>query len=230
MKKFLMLFLFLGCFFYFHTGDIKAGQKEMLLPSPPSLPPGELSLEIDPLYNRLWVLVDGKRIKQFPVGLGKQKTPTPIGEFTVINKYKNWGSGFGTRWIGLNVPWGIYGIHGTNRPDSIGRHQSHGCIRMYNRNVEILYEWVKIGTKVTIYGHPLGPPYEDPRPLAAGDSGIDVQLIQYRLKSAGYFNGVCNGKFGPQTELALKRFEKDHDLPIDGVMGRQDYEALGLWE
>ncbi|MEV3098568.1 L,D-transpeptidase [Paenibacillus larvae] len=72
-------------------------------------------MEIDPLYNRLWVLVDGKRIKQFPVGLGKQKTPTPIGEFTVINKYKNWGSGFGTRWIGLNVPWGIYGIHGTNR-------------------------------------------------------------------------------------------------------------------
>ncbi|WP_237089736.1 L,D-transpeptidase family protein [Paenibacillus larvae] len=187
-------------------------------------------MEIDPLYNRLWVLVDGKRIKQFPVGLGKQKTPTPIGEFTVINKYKNWGSGFGTRWIGLNVPWGIYGIHGTNRPDSIGRHQSHGCIRMYNRNVEILYEWVKIGTKVTIYGHPLGPPYEDPRPLAAGDSGIDVQLIQYRLKSAGYFNGICNGKFGPQTELAFKRFEKDHDLPIDGVMGRQDYEALGLWE
>lgn len=229
MKKIWIVLLFLGFMFFSYTGNVRAEQKEKAVPPPP-LPPGEISLEIDPLYNKLWVLVDGKRFKRFPVGLGKQKTPTPIGEFTVINKYKNWGSGFGTRWIGLNVPWGIYGIHGTNRPDSIGRHQSHGCIRMYNRHVETLYEWVKIGTRVTIHGHPLGPPHENLRPLAAGDSGVDVQLIQYRLKSAGYYHGTCNGKFGPQTELALKRFEKDHNLPINGVIERQDYEALGLWE
>ena len=47
----------------------------------------------------------------------------------------NWGGGFGTRWLGLNVPWGIYGIHGTNQPWSIGTQASAGCIRMFNRHV-----------------------------------------------------------------------------------------------
>lgn len=185
---------------------------------------------IDPIKNRLTLYIDGTAYKTYPIALGKRETPTPVGDLKVINKYKNWGSGFGTRWIGLNVPWGTYGIHGTNRPHSIGTDASHGCIRMLNRHVEELYELVDVGTRVTILGHVLGEPQMEARRLAKGASGADVQLIQHLLRNAGYFHGVCNGKFGSATERALKAFERDHKLPVDGVMSQHDYLELGLVE
>lgn len=185
---------------------------------------------IDPLRNQLTLVLNGVKVKQYPVALGKKKTPSPVGEWKVINKYKNWGTGFGTRWIGLNVPWGIYGIHGTNRPGSIGSDASHGCIRMFNRHVEELYKLIPLGIRVQILGHPLGEPYMEPRNLANGDTGADVMLIQSRLKSAGYYSGPTNGRFGPATQRALEKFERDHDLPRDGIINRHDYAALGLLE
>lgn len=191
---------------------------------------GEVELEVDPVQHVLTVYVRGEVYKQYPIALGKQETPTPVGDYVVINKYKNWAEWFGTRWIGLNVMWGTYGIHGTNRPESIGKHASHGCIRMLNRDVEELYEMVRIGTKVRILGHVLGEPDQEPRRLAKGHIGADVMLIQNRLHAMGYFHGVINGKFGERTERAMKRFEKDNQLQIDGVVGIKDYMALGLIE
>jgi hypothetical protein len=185
---------------------------------------------IDPIKNRLTLYVNGSPKKTYPIALGKRETPTPVGDLKIINKYKNWGNGFGTRWIGLGVPWGTYGIHGTNRPYSIGTDSSHGCIRMLNRHVEELYELIDIGTRVTILGHVLGEPQMEARRLAKGDSGADVQLVQHLLQNAGYFKGTCNGKFGPSTEMALKTFEREHSLPIDGIMSQHDYLELGLVE
>ena len=64
---------------------------------------------------------DGQAVKSFPVAIGTRKTPSPIGEWKIIHKGGSWGGGFGARWMGINVPWGIYGIHGTNKPGSIER-------------------------------------------------------------------------------------------------------------
>lgn len=44
-----------------------------------------------------------------------------------------------------------YGIHGTDTPESIGHSVSHGCVRMYNADVEKLYPMVAVGTPVYIY-------------------------------------------------------------------------------
>jgi lipoprotein-anchoring transpeptidase ErfK/SrfK len=44
----------------------------------------------------------------------------------------------------------LYRIHGTNEPESIGRNQSLGCIRMYNIDVIDLYNRVKEGAKVVV--------------------------------------------------------------------------------
>jgi lipoprotein-anchoring transpeptidase ErfK/SrfK len=44
-----------------------------------------------------------------------------------------------------------YGIHGTNRPNSIGRNVSHGCIRMRNHEVEELFKMVAVGDQVELY-------------------------------------------------------------------------------
>jgi lipoprotein-anchoring transpeptidase ErfK/SrfK len=44
----------------------------------------------------------------------------------------------------------IYRIHGTNEPSSIGKAASSGCIRMLNDDVSELYQFVKLGTEVTV--------------------------------------------------------------------------------
>lgn len=41
-------------------------------------------------------------------------------------------------------------IHGTQDRSSVGRPSSHGCLRMYNEQIAVLYELVSIGTKVII--------------------------------------------------------------------------------
>ena len=41
-------------------------------------------------------------------------------------------------------------IHGTNKPDTIGKRVSSGCIRLTNEDVEDLYERVKVGAKVIV--------------------------------------------------------------------------------
>ena len=89
----------------------------------------------------------------YPVGLGKPSTPTPAGEWTVVEKDPNpWWEPLGSRWMGLDVPWGRYGIHGTNAPWSIGHYVSNGCIRMHNAHVETIYPLVVLGTPVDIQG------------------------------------------------------------------------------
>ncbi|MFC4409078.1 L,D-transpeptidase [Chungangia koreensis] len=95
-------------------------------------------------------LFDGRRlIKTYPIGVGKMLTPTPNGTYKVVNKQWNPGGPFGVIWMGLSKPH--YGIHGTNNPASIGKHVSHGCIRMYNHHVLELAAKVPIGTRVSIH-------------------------------------------------------------------------------
>jgi len=50
----------------------------------------------------------------------------------------------------LTLTGGEYAIHGTNRPNSIGRFASYGCIRMYNEDVRDLYQRVQVGTMVVV--------------------------------------------------------------------------------
>jgi lipoprotein-anchoring transpeptidase ErfK/SrfK len=45
---------------------------------------------------------------------------------------------------------GTYGIHGTNRPETIGTYASYGCFRMYNNDILDLFSKVTIGTAVTV--------------------------------------------------------------------------------
>ena len=117
----------------------------MPVATPPlAKPEGEMMIVVDTIQLKLTLYVDGEPYKTYPVAVGRpnQFTLSPVGEWRIVHKSRNWGGGFGTRWMGLNVPWGIYGIHGTNKPWSIGTRASAGCIRMFNRDVEELYAWV----------------------------------------------------------------------------------------
>ena len=94
-------------------------------------------------------LFEGNRLIQYyQIAVGSVATPTPHGRYTIATKSVYPGGIFGSRWMGLSIPH--YGIHGTNNPTSIGQAVSKGCIRMYNRDVDTLFQRVEIGTSVII--------------------------------------------------------------------------------
>jgi len=113
--------------------------------------------------RRLAVIEDGNVLAYFSVAVGAAASPSPTGEFEIVNRVANpayyhdgtvtaasENSPVGTRWIGLSLKG--FGIHGTNAPRSIGRAASHGCIRLRNRDVEQLYAMLRVGDLVSVRG------------------------------------------------------------------------------
>lgn len=115
-----------------------------------------------------------KRIYTFPLGIGDEGWETPIGTARIIEKRKHptwhipkslWDkykvksippgpeNPLGDYWMGLSIRG--YGIHGTNSPWGVGRLVSHGCIRLYPEDIEVLFYRVPIGTRVEIIYEPV---------------------------------------------------------------------------
>lgn len=98
-----------------------------------------------------------------PIGVGKNDTPTPGGEFYIkellqppdptgpYGPYAYGLSGFSNVLTSFAGGAGVIGIHGTNRPDLIGTDVSSGCIRVHND---------VINRMVAEIGLPLGTPVE----------------------------------------------------------------------
>lgn len=127
--------------------------------------PGDPFLIVHVSDKTLTFINDEKVQATYPVAIGKEGDETPQGVFQVIVKAENpyyrkldieGGSPdnpLGTRWIGFDAhdtDGRIYGIHGTNRPESIGNAVTAGCIRLENELVEELYRKVPLGTKLLI--------------------------------------------------------------------------------
>lgn len=183
---------------------------------------------IDISENRLYLLNNNELIKSYSVATGKKETPTPLGSWKVISK-SGMGGGFGTRWMGLNVPWGQFGIHGTNKPTSIGSNASAGCIRMKNTDVEDLYKYVKHGTPVSIIRGYMGPFGYGVRTIKPGDYGPDVMEVQKRLRALGYYDtDYLDGRYGLFMEKALYQFQKDYGLEKSFYIDLQTYDKLGI--
>ncbi|MTV50734.1 L,D-transpeptidase family protein [Heliobacillus mobilis] len=195
-------------------------------PTPVEEPKGTIMLVVDTEKNTLTVLADGKPYKNYPVCTGKTKTPSPIGDWTIIDKQKNWGDGFGSRWMGFNVPWGIYGIHGTNKPWSIGKNESAGCIRMHNRDVEELYTYIPLKTVVRVID---AKPFKlSKKKYILGETGQEIARIQMRLQEKGYPLHLADGRFGPEMEEAVRSLQKKHQLPVDGIVNEAVMAILDL--
>lgn len=113
--------------------------------------------------RKLALIEDGQVVKIYSTAVGAPSSPTPSGTYTIVERIPNptWygpgkvvgpgkGNPVGTRWMGLSRKG--YGIHGTNRPGSIGHNASHGCVRMRNRDVEDLFARVAVGDVVELHG------------------------------------------------------------------------------
>ncbi len=120
-----------------------------------------------------------QRVMTYPIGIGRVGWETPLGSTTVVSKatdptwYVPWSvrqehadmgdplpavvppgpdNPLGSRVLKLDMPG--YLIHGTNQPYGVGMRVSHGCVRLYPENIEILFELVAIGESVQIINEP----------------------------------------------------------------------------
>jgi lipoprotein-anchoring transpeptidase ErfK/SrfK len=106
--------------------------------------------------------VDEEEILSTTVAVGTGGNPTPTGSFFVTDNVTlaNPNSVWGPHALGLsarsdtitefNGGDGIVGIHGTNRPESIGEAASLGCVRVPNEVIIQLHEMIQVGTPVHI--------------------------------------------------------------------------------
>ncbi|HSH36093.1 L,D-transpeptidase family protein [Schnuerera sp.] len=184
-------------------------------------------IEVDRKQLSVIDLSSNKIINNYVIATGKANTPTPLGTFKIIEKAK-WGGGFGSRWLGLDVPWGKYGIHGTNKPGSIGFNASAGCIRMRNKDVEELYNTIDYNTTVAITNGDYGPFAYGLKDLKPGDSGADVMEVQKRLKIRGYYTGALDGIYGEGMKYSLIQFLKDNNISLTDTVGYEIYEKLNI--
>jgi lipoprotein-anchoring transpeptidase ErfK/SrfK len=121
----------------------------------------ELRLEVDLSERALRVLEDGRLIDEYAVAVGIDQYPTPEGSFTIRKVIFNPG------WVPPDSKWARgktakspghpdnpmkrvkmffkepdYYIHGTGDDDSLGKAESHGCIRMNEDDVTRLAQLV----------------------------------------------------------------------------------------
>jgi len=115
-----------------------------------------------------------------PVSVGRQDWETPLGKTKVIAKKKNpaWRPPESIKKehaekgdplpdvvpAGPDNPLGLYAmrlgipgylIHSTNKPFGVGLRVSHGCVRMYPKDIETLFPLIKVGTPVSIINQPI---------------------------------------------------------------------------
>lgn len=122
---------------------------------------GTFSILVDKSQNILILKFNNEIVKTYNVSTGKNNS-TPIGTYKIVNKlidpvwYKDGKeilasspeNILGSRWLGFDLP--EYGIHGTIKPEDIGKQITDGCVRMRNEDVQEIYSLVTLGTEVTI--------------------------------------------------------------------------------
>lgn len=127
--------------------------------------PGDPFIIVNKQSNELAFIHDRQVQTVSKAATGKSGELTPEGLFTITVKavdpyYRKLNipggdprNPLGTRWIGFDAEGTdgrIFGVHGTNQPQSVGKYISNGCIRLPNEIVEQIFDSVPLGTKILI--------------------------------------------------------------------------------
>lgn len=126
-------------------------------------------IELSLSQRQVKLVQNEKLLKQYPVAIGRPGWETPVGTFQIQTmivdpSWKHPFEGYvipsndpnnplGERWIGFwtdGTNW--VGFHGTSESmrASIGTATSHGCVRMFDEDIQAMYELVAIGTPVIV--------------------------------------------------------------------------------
>ena len=57
-------------------------------------------------------------------------------------------------------------------------------------------------------------------------AGTDVAVLQAVLAARGYYTGALDGIFGDALDAAVRKFQMDHDLAVDGVCGPMTWRKI----
>ena len=120
---------------------------------------------------------DSQTVVTYPIGIGVIGADTPLSTTKVVRKEPNpvWipppsihaenpdlpdrvgpGPDNPLGDFALRLGWTNYLIHGTNKPDGVGRNVSHGCIHLYPEDIAALFKMVAVGTPVRAIDQPVG--------------------------------------------------------------------------
>lgn len=160
-----------------NLADVEQQLLEIKLPDLPKVDnPDPYFLSPDEIYKVELILRLGTRkvevyekdklIASFPVAVGKQGWETPTGDYEVIQMIKDpaWQNPWtgkvippspdnplGERWIGFWTDGkNFIGFHGTPGEHLIGQAVSHGCVRMKNKDIKVLFDLVSLGISVKV--------------------------------------------------------------------------------
>ena len=102
------------------------------------------------------------------------------------------------------------------------------CSNGVQHSTTLNKKWDVWAMPACVAGDAPAPTPEKKPTLRRGDSGKWVTLAQTELINQGYDCGStgADGKFGKNTEAAVKRFQLDHGLTVDGVIGEKTWNAL----
>lgn len=197
---------------------------------------------------KLRLYKDGVLVSTYPIAVGKSITPSILGDFKIATIVKNptWypqgkdpvppgpDNPLGPWWLGLDYPG--YGIHGNNAPDSIGKAQSKGCIRMRNADVEYLASKVQKGTPVRLRYEPLIASFEgDIFKVAVYEDLYDLGInTPSNLRSLSrYYNQTIDApnwvleEFLKWHNKTASPLPKTKDIIINKQLVGYGYEILG---
>lgn len=200
-----------------------------------------------------------QQVYTFPIGIGRVGWATPIGTTSVVRMARNpsWRPGRGVRaehaangeilpavvppgpdnplgTRALYLGWPSYLIHGTNKPAGVGLRSSHGCIRMFPEDVELLYDLVRNGTRVTVVNQPFVFGWHEGELHMQAfdvleDDPRDWQKAQRRLLSRGVAAKIqqeLQARGGSIDWEAVSRFSHaPRGLPVSIARVDSTYEA-----
>jgi lipoprotein-anchoring transpeptidase ErfK/SrfK len=125
-----------------------------------TLAPVQTRITVDLSARRVVLYRNGRVVLRTVAAVGAPATPTPTGRFYVNQRFREDPSGpYGPAAIGISaysnvLTWWAQGgpvaIHGTNRPETIGRAASNGCIHVPNGLLLRLFRMTPAGTPVVI--------------------------------------------------------------------------------
>lgn len=126
----------------------------------------------------------GKSVQTFPIGAGVDGRNTPLGVTHIVTKqvHPGWSVPPSIRAerpelpafippgpdnpmgdLAMGLTWRGYYLHGTNKPDGIGRNVSHGCIHFYPEDIDRLFHEVGVGTQVRVINEEVATGWIDNR-------------------------------------------------------------------
>jgi len=183
------------------------------------------------------------QVASYPVSIGQMDWRTPLGTTRVTAKVENpsWippesirleaqASGrtlpdvvppgpdnpLGAYALYLDLPG--YRIHGTNRPYGVGMRITHGCVRMYPEDIEVLFSAVRLGTRVEIVNQPVkfgwsgATLYMEVHPPLEEDSESNATLKETALRRLEEFEAarpfILNGR------EFLRALEEQSGMPV----------------